>query len=90
MTYASKAESFVVGGNYRVSQRTTLLATYTDVIAEGASATDYSSLTLGFEHQRSSRQRVSGEVTLGSFKDIAAADLNYDADLARLEWTWEQ
>lgn len=84
--YDTRTTSWVLGANYALNQVTGLYATYADADTSGA-ASDFSRrLTLGATRNVGRDDHLLVEANLGNYDDDFASDLNYDADLYRLEW----
>lgn len=83
--YDSRVSSVVFDATYALSDRTSLYASYADAWTTGAVSNEYERLSLGVSRDEK-WGRVSAEVNLGSFDDDFSGDLNYDADLYRLEY----
>ncbi|MGE5530628.1 MAG: hypothetical protein ACM3VW_00755, partial [Bacteroidota bacterium] len=84
--YDTRTTSWVLGANYCLNDLTSLYANYADADTYGASSNFVRHWTLGASRTIDRDDYILAELNFGNYTDDFTSDLNYDADLYRLEW----
>lgn len=84
--YASQANTFVLGATQRVNAQDSVSATLTQALTSGATDNSNTRFTLGYAREVTAHDRFSAEFSLGDFADTLDDNLDYSAQVVRLEW----